>query len=255
MRRLLPGAASSIQIEQLSLAAEARYANSMKKPVAKVAKIPAPPKPGVYSRGSDTVDAILKAALEVLIEEGGSAFTLRRIATECGMKVGNVSRHFPKKEMLVQVLLEELLSPTEVAVRTGIVDTGMAPDQALALIIEGSIDEMASKKLTHLFTELWAMANHNEFVAERVELAYRYVHDLISRFVSELNPALSKEQVDLVSVYISASIEGTAVLAGANRAWSYMSGDLKRIASWNLVNLARTITPAEVDKLRHVAAV
>ena len=86
-----------------------RYGRGMTDQKVKKAKLVAPPRPGVYSRGSDTVDAILKAALHVLVEEGASAFTLRRIAAQCGMKVGNVSRHFPRKEMLVQVLLEELL--------------------------------------------------------------------------------------------------------------------------------------------------
>lgn len=53
----------------------------------------APSRPGIYARGSETVDQILKAALDVLIDEGADAFTLRRIAARCDMKVGNVSYH------------------------------------------------------------------------------------------------------------------------------------------------------------------
>jgi len=215
----------------------------------KKSKIAAPARPGVYSRGADTVDAILKAALHVLVEEGASAFTLRRIASECGLQVGNVSRHFPRKEMLVQVLLEELLSPTEGEVRREITETGMPADEALARVIGGSLDEIRSKKMTHLFTELWAMANHNEFVAERVELAYRYVHGLIATFVADLNPALSPEEVEAVSVYISASIEGSTMLAGYGKPWSRMMPQMKSIATKFLVDLARTITPEEVRGL------
>lgn len=215
----------------------------------KRAKLAAPSRPGVYSRGSDTVDAILKAALHVLIEEGASAFTLRRIASECGMQVGNVSRHFPRKEMLVQVLLEELLSPSEGEVRRRIANTGRQADEALALVIGGSLDEIQTKKMTHLFTELWAMANHNEFVAERVELVYRYVHSLIAGFVSELNPALSPEEVEIVSVYISASIEGSTMLAGYGKPWSRIMPQIKGMAVKLLVNMAKTITPEEVRGL------
>ena len=222
----------------------------MKKPVSATAKFPAPARPGVYARGSDTVDAILKAASKVLVEEGGSAFTLRRIASECGMKVGNVSRHFPKKEMLVQVLLEEILDPSEAAVNKGILSIGMPADKALALIIEGSIASMSTKKWTNLFTELWAMSNHNDFISERVELAYRYVHGLICRFISDLNPSLATDDVELVAVYISSSIEGTAVLAGAKRPWSSLSKNLQSLAAWNLVNLAKTITPAEIRAIQ-----
>jgi DTW domain-containing protein YfiP len=35
-------------------------------------------RPGTYARGTETVDAILHAAQTVLIEEGASAFTIRR---------------------------------------------------------------------------------------------------------------------------------------------------------------------------------
>jgi len=218
----------------------------MTKQKSKAGRTAAPVRPGVYSRGSDTVDAILKAALHVLIEEGASAFTLRRIASECGLQVGNVSRHFPRKEMLVQVLLEELLSPSEGQVRNNITNVAMPPDKALALIISGSLDEIQTKKMTRLFTELWSMTNHNDFVAERVEMVYRYVHRLISACVSELNPALNAEQVEVVSVYISASIEGSTMLAGFRKPWSSMMPQLKVIATKFLVDMAKNITPEEV---------
>ncbi len=221
----------------------------MIKDKAKKPKIAAPVRPGVYSRGSDTVDAILKAALHVLVDEGSSAFTLRRIAAECGMQVGNVSRHFPKKEMLVQVLLEELLGPTQGEVKRQIAVMGLPADEALSLVIRGSLEEIEKKMMTRLFTELWAMANHNEFVAERVELVYRYVQGLIASFVAELNPALSDEEVEAVSVYISASIEGSTMLVGYGKPWSALMPQFKAIAVKFLVELARTITPAEVQAL------
>ena len=217
------------------------------------AKLVAPPRPGVYSRGSDTVDAILKAALHVLVEEGASAFTLRRIASECGMKVGNVSRHFPRKEMLVQVLLDELLSPTVGEARTSLTNQGLPAEEALALIIGGTLDETKTKKMTHLFTELWAMGNHNEFVAERLDMVYQYMHNLVASYVSELNPALSPAEVEIVTLYISTSIEGATILAGYGKRWEAMMPQLKTFAVKSLINMVKTITPEEVTGLRPAA--
>jgi AcrR family transcriptional regulator len=206
-------------------------------------------RPGVYARGSDTVNVILKAALRILIEEGASAFTLRRIASECGLQVGNVSRHFPRKEMLVQVLLEELLMPTEGLVEKNIRKTGMSAEDALSLIITGSLDEIKSKRMTHLFIELWAMANHNEFVAERLEVSYNYVHDLIASFVSLLNPKLSADDAYTVALFISASIEGSTMLAGFGKPWKSKMPQMKALAVKSLIHLAKTITPAELREL------
>lgn len=219
----------------------------------KKAKLVAPPRPGVYSRGSDTVDAILKAALHVLVDEGASAFTLRRIAAECGMKVGNVSRHFPRKEMLVQVLLDELLSPTVGEARASLTNQGLPAEEALALVIGGTLDETKTKKMTHLFTELWAMANHNQFVAERVEMVNQYMHNLMASYVAELNPALSPEEVDIVTLFINTSIEGSTILAGYGKPWEAKMPQLKAFAVKSLVNLAKTITPEEVRGLRPAA--
>lgn len=219
----------------------------------KKAKLVAPPRPGVYSRGSDTVDAILKAALHVLVDEGASAFTLRRIAAECGMKVGNVSRHFPRKEMLVQVLLDELLSPTVGEARVSLTNQGLPAEEALALVIGGAFDETKTKKMTHLFTELWAMANHNQFVAERVEMVNQYMHNLMASYVAELNPALSPEEVDIVTLFINTSIEGSTILAGYGKPWEAKMPQLKAFAVKSLINLAKTITPEEVRGLRPAA--
>jgi hypothetical protein len=41
-------------------------------------------RPGTYSRGTETVDAILKAALSVLIDEGAAAFTIGALRRPAG---------------------------------------------------------------------------------------------------------------------------------------------------------------------------
>lgn len=206
-------------------------------------------RPGVYSRGSGTVDAILKAALRILIDEGVAAFTLRRIAQECDLKVGNVSRHFPRKEMLVQVLLEELLQPTDSRIEQNIRKTGMAPEDALILIIRGTMDEIKSKKYTNLFIELWAMANHNEFVADRVENLYRYMMNLVVGYVLEMNPDLSIEEAQAVALYINATVEGTTMLSGYAKPWADMMPQMQALAIRTLIELVKTIKPGELDQL------
>ena len=212
-------------------------------------RVAAPKKPGIYARGSETVDAILKAALHVLIEEGASAFTLRRIAQQCGLNVGNVSRHFPRKEMLVQVLLEELLSTSQGFAPDNIGDTGLSPEDALALIIRGSMDQINTKPMTHLFIELWAMANHNEFVADRLEASYQFVIDMIGSFVAELNPALTPQEVETVSLFINATIEGSTMLAGYGKPWRSMMPQMKAIAVRSLIQLVKTITSEDIQAL------
>lgn len=210
---------------------------------------PGPKRPGIYARGADTVDQILKAALRVLIDEGAAAFSLRRIAAECGMKVGNLSYHFPKKELLIQLLLEELLVSYEGTLDRTVRQPGLSAEQQLVKIIELCLDDICTKRTTHLFTELWALANHDPFVADRVAAFYRHVHGVISPFVQRLNPILSGEEAQAVALFISASMEGTTSFTGYEKPWSAQMTQMKAMAVKSLVHLAKTITPADIPEL------
>lgn len=206
-------------------------------------------RPGTYARGTETVNAILKAALTVLIEEGASAFTIRRIAAECGMKVGNVSYHFPRKEMLIQILLDELLESYDKLLESEVRQPDLSAEEKLRLIIVICLNDIAGKRTTHLFTELWALANHNEFVADRVRAFYQKVHDFIGEYVSALNPVLSPDEVHSVALYISASMEGSTPFLGYEKPWASKMLAFRNMAVHALVEMAKSITPAQIAGL------
>jgi len=207
---------------------------------------PATARPGTYSRGTETVDAILKAALVVLIEEGASAFTIRRIAAACGMKVGNVSYHFPRKELLVQVLLDELLISYDHKLESQVRRPDLSAEERLRLVIVICLEDIAGKRTTRLFSELWALANHNAFIAERVRLFYQRVQDFIGEYVAQLNPALSPQEVHTVALYISASMEGSTPFLGYQKPWAPQMPAFIAIAGRVLVDLAKTITSRDI---------
>jgi AcrR family transcriptional regulator len=203
-------------------------------------------RPGVYARGAETVDLILKAALEVLLDEGAGGFSLRRIAAKCGMKVGNLSYHFPRKEALIQLMLEELLDSYSQLLDRTVRQPGLSAEHRLAGVIDMCLDDIQSKRTTHLFTELWALANHNAFVADRVEAFYRRVHEVISEYVRELNPVLKPDEVQVVALYISASMEGTTPFLGYGKPWHAQMGRIRNLSTKMLVHLAKTVTPGDI---------
>lgn len=208
-----------------------------------------PARPGVYGRGTETVDLILKAALDVLVDEGAAAFTLRRIAARCGMKVGNLSYHFARKELLIQLLLDDLLEYYERLLDETVRQPGLTPEEQLRRMIGLVLDDIGSKRTTHVFTELWALANHNAVIAQRVAAFYSRAHRNIAAAVAPLNPALSPQQVDVVARFISASLEGTTIFAGHGKPWAHQMPQLKALAANSLVHLACTIAPDDLPAL------
>lgn len=216
--------------------------------------ITAPSRPGIYARGSETVDQILKAALGVLIDEGAEAFTLRRIAARCDLKVGNVSYHFPRKEMLIQVMLDEMLESYDKLLDEMVRKPGLTAEERLKLVIILCLEDIQTKRTTHLFTELWALANQSEFVADRVRLFYGKVHEVIGEYVSQINPALSQDDVHSLSLFISASMEGSTPFLGHQKPWANKMPVFTALAAMSFVHLAKTVTSRDLAGLMTEAA-
>lgn len=206
-------------------------------------------RPGIYTRGTETVDAILKAALTVLIEEGAEAFTIRRVATTCGLRVGNVSYHFPKKEMLVQVLLDDIMDSYHAKLEVNVRQPDLSPEDRLRLVILFCLDDICSKGTTHLFTELWALANHNDFIADRVRSFYARVHEVIGEYVQQINPALGAEEVQTLALFISASMEGTTPFLGHEKPWNAKMPAIIGISRKWFVELVKSLKPGDIAEL------
>ncbi len=206
-------------------------------------------RPGVYARGTETVDSILKAAREILIEEGASAFTVRRIAAACNLRVGNVSYHFPRKEMLVQVMLDEIMQSYDAKLEIDVRQRDLSVEERLACVIDMCLVDIQSKRTTRLFTELWALANHNDFIAERLQAFYSKVHLVIGEYVQQLNPALDAEEVQTIALFISASMEGTTPFLGFAKPWSSSMPAIRAISTPLFVHLAKTMKPRSIRSL------
>jgi len=213
-----------------------------------------PTRPGIYARGTETVDQILKAALAVLIDEGADAFTLRRIAARCDMKVGNVSYHFPRKEMLIQVMLDELVDSYGAMMDQMVRKPGLTVEERLRRVIILCLDYIQSKRTTHLFTELWALANHSDFVADRVRAFYERVYRAIGEYVAELNPDLTADEVHSVALFISASMEGSTPFLGYGKPWAHKMPAFTALAATSLIQLAKTVTSRDLEGLMTEAA-
>jgi len=207
-------------------------------------------RPGAYACGTETIEQILRAALNVLVEEGSRAFTLRRIAAECGMKVGNLSYYFPKKEDLVAELLEAILAGYSDMAAEMLTTVDDDPEERLANIIALMMDDLRSKRTTNLFPELWALANHEEKVDRLVQDFYARAQNALAQTVKAINSTLSEADCKAVALLISATIEGTTIFAGHRKPWEAKMPEIKALAVQSLVHLARTVRPTDLRSFR-----
>jgi AcrR family transcriptional regulator len=202
---------------------------------------------GGYARGQEGFEQILHAALHILVEHGSKALTLRRIASECGMKAGNLAYYFPSKEELLRELLDAIISGYEEAFDVIVHDPGESAEKRLERLVVLILDDITTKKTTRVFPELWAMSNHDAFVEERVDELYQRARASIVELIAEINPAISLEDRQAVALFISASMEGMTIFAGHGKAWQKKMPTIERIAVKSFLHLIASLKPGELD--------
>ncbi len=205
------------------------------------------PREGGYARGQEGYEQILQAALTLLVEHGYRALSFRKVADASGMKVGHVSYYFPTKEDLVRTLLDAVISSYEGEFMAIMHEEGTTPEQRLVAISSLILRDITSKKTTRTFPELWALSNHDPFVADRVNELYARARAAIIEIIGEINPALSAEQREVLGVFISASMEGQTVFAGHGKPFVHRMGWIEKISAKSFLYLVREMRPADFD--------
>lgn len=198
-----------------------------------------PERDGGYSKGNETRELILRTALDILIEEGYRAMSMRRVATACGIKFGNLTYHYRSREDLVRELLEAVIRSYEIEFDQIIHEPG-APAERLRRICIFILDDIRSKKTTRLFPELWALSNHDAFVLGRVQDLYQRARAPFAEIIGEMRPDLRLEDRAAIALFISASIEGMTPFAGFEKPFEPLMPKLKDIAIHSFVSLVET---------------
>lgn len=194
---------------------------------------------GGYSKGHETREMILHTALHILIEEGYRAMSMRRVANDCGIKFGNLTYHYRTREDLVRELLEAVIRSYEVEFDQ-IIHLPGTPAERLQHICRFILEDIRSKKTTHLFPELWALSNHDAFVLGRVQDLYDRARAPLSEIVGEMRPDLSADDRRTIALFISASIEGMTPFAGFEKPFEPLMPRLEEIALYSFVTLVET---------------
>lgn len=198
-----------------------------------------PPREGGYSKGHQTREDILRAALALLVDEGYAAMTMRRVATACDMKLGNLTYHFPTREDLLRELLEAVISAYENSFEEFIQMDTVPPEERLAEICGLILEDIRTKKTTRVFPELWALSNHDTFVFERVQELYARARISLMNIIQEMRPDLEAETVEELALFISASMEGATIFAGFEKPFEPRMANYERIAIRAFIDIVR----------------
>ena len=197
-----------------------------------------------YTKGHDTREMILRAALSILIEEGYRAMSMRRVALACDMKFGNFTYHYRTREDLVRELLDAVIRSYELAFEAIVHDPTLSPEARLTRYCRLVLDDITTKKTTRLFPELWALSNHDPFVYDRMHELYTRARHPLGEIIADMRPDLGPDDREALTLFISFSMEGATIFAGYDTPFAPRMGCLKQIATESFIAIAQSFKRA-----------
>jgi AcrR family transcriptional regulator len=182
-------------------------------------------------KGQQTVNVILDAAEALLVESGYHSFSLRKVAATAGLTVGNLQYHFPSKDLLIEGMLNHCIQ-RYLEMFEGIrQQAGANPKEQFTALIKGIFKDLNSNNTTMFFPELWSLSNHDDNATESMDAMYEQYRRVLMDVITEINPALSKTQLQRLALFISASIEGHTIFIGKGKPWQKETLDIVYMAT------------------------
>lgn len=163
-------------------------------------------------KSAETIRRILDAAYAVFVREGYAGSSLRKVADEAEIAVGNLTYHFATKTELLQAMLAERLA--------GYIDDHLetmngADADAMELLLEiVSYYAGNARNAHHFFYQMWGYAGSNDDARGFVRDLYRPIGWLIATLIRLANPALDRRDVQRAVLQIVSLFEGYRLFSG-----------------------------------------
>lgn len=204
-------------------------------------------------KGRATRELILRSGLQVLVEEGYSAMSMRRVAAVAGMKFGHLTYYYPSREDFVAELLDSIIKAYEQAFEEHILANKLDATQRLALYVQLAMDSMQNPNQAKFAPEIWALANHEPFAAMRMQDMYQRARVLIIGIVAELRPDLAIDHQEALALFAQASVEAFVLFIGDGKPYQTWRAAMERLATTMLLNLVKTVDAADIGDLPPIA--
>jgi len=126
-----------------------------------------PRKSPVQARSTASVEAILVASIQVLLQVGKERLTTTRVAARAGVSVGTLYQYFPNKSSLLQAVLKRHLNEVVEAVESACLAAhGQSVDHMAAALINAFLDA----KTRNIRTSLALYAINGDLDGARISL-------------------------------------------------------------------------------------
>ena len=192
-----------------------------------------------HEKGMARLISILDAARELFMEAGYGGFTMRKVAGRAGITIGNLNYYYRTKEDLLRDLLEYVINDylEEFDRRRQI--AGHSPEKQLLAVLKFWIDDLNTAETTSFFPELWALGNHDPYIAVLLDDLYAKARLPLNELIPQINPTLTRKEAERMALFMCAAMEGLTVFVGNEKAWADQLEEIKRITIRNFLDMVK----------------
>lgn len=167
---------------------------------------------GLSPKGARTLRSILAAAHRVFIRDGHAGLSMRKVADEAGVALGNVNYYFQSKGVLLEATLREALADY---VEAHLDHLGSDGDPPLKVLLDVVTFYVANGRQSHpLFFQIWGYAASDNDAKILVRELYRPIGRFIYYLVREARPDASDEKVREIVLQLFSLEEGMKLFLG-----------------------------------------
>ena len=162
----------------------------------------------VTRKGAERIAEIVKAGAEILLDEGFSSLTKRRIANRLGISHGNVSYYFPTRESLRQAVMDYELKEYYQRHHGNFNADPNDPQACFDEFVVRWIDEYNDRGVRIFFSHIIAFAEVNEAVAKiRDEIYEEFFEGTLNR-ARALDLHVEDKELELRVLEVMVVLEG-----------------------------------------------
>ncbi len=171
---------------------------------------------GLTPKGAKTRRAILKVARNTLVSNADGNLSIKQVAEEVGISLGNLQYYFPTKSELIRGVLQEWLESDLDALDSAVRSKKSGPRQRLLAFIDQQLASSQKIYDIKLIVHIWNAAIYDEKLNEALAEWYANYRRIVKDMLLEANPQISTSQLDNLAAIVIAVIEGESVINGAS---------------------------------------
>lgn len=163
-------------------------------------------------KGAKTLKAVLAAANRVFIRDGHAGLSMRNVADESGVALGNVNYYFESKRALLEATLREVLADYVEAHLDHLGPTPAPPLEILLNVISFYVSN--GRRSYPLFFQIWGYAASNPAAKLLVQELYRPIGRFIYYLVRAARPEATDARVREIVLQLFSLEEGIKLFIG-----------------------------------------